>query len=71
MHDLLATGSQFIIATHSPIILAYPDSTIYQFSDNGIETVQYEETDQFRITQMFLSRREAMLRELLKEPDCE
>lgn len=71
MHDLLATGSQFIIATHSPIILAYPDATIYRFSDRGIETVQYEETDQFQITQMFLNRREAMLRELLREPDEE
>ena len=71
MHDLLATGSQFIIATHSPIILAYPNATIYQFSDRGIEPVQYEETDQFQITQMFLTRREAMLRELLREPDEE
>lgn len=71
MHDLLATGSQFIIATHSPIILAYLNSTIYQFTDRGIESVRYEDTDQFQITQMFLSRREAMLRELLREPDEE
>jgi predicted ATPase len=71
MHDLLATGSQFIIATHSPIILAYPESTIYQFSERGIETIRYEETDHFQITQMFLTRREAMLRELLREPESE
>jgi len=71
MHDLLETGSQFIIATHSPIILAYPHSTIYQFSEQGIETIRYEDTDHFQITQIFLSRREAMLRELLKEPETE
>jgi predicted ATPase len=71
MHDLLATGSQFIITTHSPIILAYPNSTIYQFSEQGIETVRYEDTDHFQITHLFLSRREAMLRELLKEPESE
>jgi predicted ATPase len=67
LHDLLATGSQFIIATHSPIILAYPDSTIYMFSERGIESVRYEDTDLYQITQMFLSRRDAMLRELLRE----
>ena len=71
MHDLLATGSQFIIATHSPIILAYPDSTIYQFSERGIETIAYEETDHYQITQMFLTRREAMLRELLSDPESQ
>ena len=71
MHDLLATGSQFIIATHSPIILAYPHSTIYHFSADGINSIRYEDTDHFQITQMFLTRREAMLRELLSEPESE
>lgn len=71
MHDLLATGSQFLIATHSPIILAYPNSTIYQFSERGIETIRYEETDHYQITHMFLTRREAMLQELLREPTDE
>lgn len=71
MHDLLATGSQFIIATHSPIIMAYPESTIYEFTESGINTIRYEDTDHFQITQMFLTRREAMLRELLSEPESE
>lgn len=71
MHDLVATGSQFIIATHSPIIMAYPESTIYQFSDSGINAIRYEDTDHFQITQMFLTHREGMLRELLSEHENE
>ena len=65
MHDLIESGSQFLIATHSPIILAYPDSTIYLFSDRGIEPIAYEDTEHYQVTKMFLTRREAMLRELL------
>ncbi|HWB60263.1 MAG TPA: AAA family ATPase [Chthoniobacteraceae bacterium] len=65
IHDLVAAGSQFIIATHSPIILAYPDATIYEFGAAGIRTVAYEETDHFRITRGFLNRHRKMLDILL------
>ena len=67
MHDLVRRGSQFIIATHSPIVMAYPDATIYHFTSEGIRTVEYTETEHYKTTRMFLERREAMLRELLKE----
>ncbi|OYW25047.1 MAG: AAA family ATPase [Planctomycetales bacterium 12-60-4] len=69
MHDLIQAGSQFIIATHSPILMAYPEAMIYQFSGEGIEQVAYEDTDHYQITQMFLMRRESMLRELLRDDD--
>jgi predicted ATPase len=71
MHDLIESGSQFIIATHSPILMAYPDATIYQFSPTGIEQVAYEETEHYQITKMFLTRRESMLKELLREEENE
>lgn len=71
MHDLIETGSQFIIATHSPILMAYPDATIYHFSPTGLERVAYEETDHYQITKMFLTRRESMLRELLRSDQNE
>ena len=43
MHDLVNDFSQFVIATHSPIILAYPDAIIYEFSEDGIERVDYRD----------------------------
>jgi len=47
-------GSQFIIATHSPILTAYPSSLIYQFSEDGIAAVEYEDTDHVRLYRQFL-----------------
>ncbi len=65
MHELIAEGSQFIIATHSPIILGYPDALIYSVSAHGLETVTYEDTEHYQVTRAFLTRREAMLETLL------
>lgn len=48
MHELVSQKSQFIIATHSPIILAYPNALIYEFSDQGIQKRKYEETQLFQ-----------------------
>lgn len=64
---LVRAHSQFIIATHSPILLAYPDATIYECSQEGLRRLAYEETEHFRITRDFLNRYPAMLRTLLAE----
>ncbi len=64
LHDLAGWGSQFIIATHSPILMAYPGATIYQL-DEKIREVAYEETEHYTVMRDFMNRREAMLRELL------
>ena len=66
MHDLIADDSQFIIATHSPILMAYPDAWIYQISENGIDRVAYEDTEHYQITRAFLNRPQQMLEQLLK-----
>ena len=71
MHEQLARGSQFIIATHSPIIMAYPESTIYHFSADGIRPVSYHETENYKVTKAFLTRTEPMLKELLKDEESE
>ena len=55
IHDLVRQRSQFVIATHSPILMAYPDAFIYQFSAGGIERVAYQETEHYRITRNFLA----------------
>ncbi len=65
MHDLIETGSQFIIATHSPIIMAYPDSYIYEIGD-GIRKVRYEETEHYQIMRAFINNKDRMLKELLR-----
>lgn len=69
LHDLIDEHSQFIIATHSPIILAYPDAWIYQFSETGIERVNYEDTDSFQITRNFLRDPKGMIHKLLRRDD--
>lgn len=67
LHELVMTKSQFIIATHSPIILGYPDAWIYQASAHGLERVEYEDTEHYQVTRGFLNRRETYLDVLLAE----
>jgi predicted ATPase len=63
--DLVHAGSQLVIATHSPIIMAYPDATIYELGEHGIRSVKYDETEHFCVTRDFLNRHEKMLSILL------
>jgi len=67
MHELVLARSQLIIATHSPIILGYPNAWIYQVSEHGVNRVEYEDTDHYQVTRNFLTRREMMLDVLLSE----
>jgi predicted ATPase len=66
MHELVRDGnSQFVIATHSPIILAYPDASIYMLGPDGMAKTKYEQTEHFSLTRDFLMDRERYLRRLL------
>lgn len=67
MHQLINKNSQFIIATHSPIILSYPDAWIYQIGEKGLDRVAYEDTDHYQVTRDFLNRYPQMLEILLEE----
>ena len=62
-------GSQFIIATHSPILLGLPGAQILNFSDEGIRPIRYEDTESYQITKLFLERRRQMLDELFKDAE--
>lgn len=64
MHELVQQKSQFIIATHSPILLAYPDALIYQLSDDGYQETPYRETEQYQLYHTFLDRPALMLERL-------
>lgn len=70
LHELVLARSQFIIATHSPILLGYPDAWIYQASERDLERVEYEDTEHFQVTRNFLNRRQVFL-DVLLAPDDE
>lgn len=70
IHDLVKDNSQFIIATHSPILMAYPRAKILMLDENGIREVAYTETEHYEVTRNFLNRHETML-EILLEPQME
>lgn len=63
----LADTSQFIIATHSPIILGYPGGQILSFDNGRIAEIAYEDTDHYQITRSFLENRNGILKELFKD----
>ncbi len=69
IHECAREGAQFIIATHSPILLSLPGAQILNFTEDGIDPCTYEETDSFRIYGMFLKNKEQFLRYLLAEDD--
>ncbi|NMD71715.1 AAA family ATPase [Bacillus sp. DNRA2] len=68
IHDLAEEENcQFIIATHSPILLGYPEAAIYSFDNDQIEEIDYEMTDHYQITKYFLENRDRFLREIFKD----
>lgn len=64
---LLKNDSQFIIATHSPILMTFPDAEILEFSEKGIKRVGYRDTSHYQITKQFLDNPEKMLHYLFRE----
>ncbi len=67
IHELVLEGSQFIVATHSPLVLAYPGATIYACGERGLETIAYGDAEPVRLTQSFLSARGRFLEQLLAD----
>lgn len=69
IHDLVQKRSQFIIATHSPILMAYPSAVVYELTEDGIRQVDYRETEHYQLTRRSLENPERMLRYLLEEQE--
>ena len=65
----MLTGSQVVIATHSPILLAYPGADILLFGPRGLARVAYEDTEHYQIMGDFLNRYPRMLEELFAAGD--
>lgn len=66
MHALCAQGSQFVIATHSPLLLAYPEATIYVLDDDGLAATDYDDVDHVQLTRDFLRDPQRYLRHLFE-----
>jgi len=66
IHELVNEGSQFIIATHSPIIMAYPNAVIYEIKDE-IKKVNYEETEHYVVMKSFINNKNKMLDILIND----
>jgi predicted ATPase len=64
LKEMVSEDAQFVIATHSPILLAFPDATIYSFDEQPARAVAYEDLDHVRLTRDFLNDPEAFLRRL-------
>lgn len=67
IEKMARSGSQFIIATHSPILLGIPKAAILSFDGGEIESCAYEDTESYRITEMFINNRDVLLERLLYE----
>lgn len=64
MKNLVNSNSQFIISTHSPILMAFPGAEVLELTEHGIRSVSYKETEHYDITRRFLEAPERMLREM-------
>lgn len=67
VHELVKGGAQFVIATHSPILMSYPRAQILAFGDDGITPVEYTDTEHFRTTRDFLRDHVGALRKLMDD----
>lgn len=67
MHEILTRGSQFIVATHSPILMAYPDAVIYSLDGAAVEQIAYTETEHYKVSKDFLASPDAFFRHLLSD----
>ena len=62
--QLVESGSQFIVSTHSPIVMAYPGADIYEIADNGLQLTELEQTPHYLLMKRFCLDHEGMLRQL-------
>lgn len=71
MNDLVGKNCQFIISTHSPMLITVPNSEVYQLSESKIEKIPYDKTEHFTLSKRFLENPERMLKYLLSDEDDE
>jgi predicted ATPase len=67
MHELVAAGGQFVIATHSPLLIAYPGATVYELDGDGIGSVPFDQTGGYQMHRLFLDAPQRFLRHLFDD----
>lgn len=67
INELVKKDSQFIIATHSPILITFPNAEIFEFSQDGINKINYSDTEHFVVRKSFLDNPAKMLHYLLTD----
>jgi predicted ATPase len=67
MYELVEEHSQFVVATHSPVLLGYPGATILELSDEGVRKIAFDEAQQVELTRAFLDDPQRFLRHLLRD----
>jgi predicted ATPase len=65
MHQLVQSRSQFVVATHSPILMAYPDAWLYQITPEGLTRIEYRQTEHYIVAKRFLNDPKMQLDRLL------
>lgn len=67
MQELVKSNSQFIISTHSPILMTFPDADVLEITEDGMRSVNYKDTEHYIVTKRFMDAPEKMVEELLGE----
>ncbi len=70
IHQLVKAGSQFVISTHSPILMAYPQAILYALDRDGIHQVAYEDTEHYAVTRSFLQNPQRMMELIFADLDA-
>lgn len=65
IYNLAQKGTQFLIASHSPILLGIPGASILSFDDGNIHGIAYEDTESYKITELFINNKQLLLNKLL------
>lgn len=65
MDELVREDCQFIISTHSPMLLCFPDAEVYEIREDGIRSVRFQDTDHYRTTVRFLQNPESAIEDIL------
>jgi predicted ATPase len=69
MNELVENGCQFIISTHSPLLMAMPNADVYQLTQEDIKKVPYKETEHYILTRQFLENPEKIFRYLFSKDE--
>lgn len=69
LYNLAREGTQFIVASHSPILLGIPGASILSFDNGSLKEIAYEDTESYQVTELFINNRQLILNNLLENQE--